>query len=353
MWYNSPTMSLGEILHSLQEQRGGVETFVLIDGIGPRAVINARRALKDKTGDEIDVILHSPGGSPDDAYRLIRSFREHYQRVNVIVPFWAKSAATLFALGATRIVMQEYGELGPIDAQIRKDDEEKPGEEWESALNIQASLLKIEELSNRNFVDLFTNLQHNSDINIGRKQLAEMLLSYNSELYALLLQRVEVYEMGRMERYLSIGKMYANRIIKQYGSTDPVDAAKIEEFLDFITYECPDHGYVLDYSVLKDFLPNVIRSSESPYGEDYDKILEELSYILMNDTEGIAFVGFVSEIPKATPTKKTKKPQAAKIEEKEQPQDDTSRDKHNEPQDQRPGSEPKEDNRTQKPKSSK
>lgn len=350
MWYDNFTMNLGELLHSLQDNRGGVETFVLIDGIGPRAVINVRRALKDKTGDEIDVILHSPGGSPDDAYRLIRSFREHYQQVNVIVPFWAKSAATLFALGATRIVMQEYGELGPIDAQIRKDDEEKPGEEWESALNIQASLLKIEELSNRNFVDLFTNLQHNSDINIGRKQLAEMLLSYNSELYAPLLQRVEVYEMGRMERYLSIGKMYANRIIKQYASTDPVDAAKIEEFLDFITYECPDHGYVLDYSVLKDFLPNVIRSSESPYGEDYDKLLEGLSYALMNDTEGITCVGFVSKILNAAPAKK---PQAAKIQEKEQPQDDTSEDNHTKPQNQRPGSEPKEDNRTQKPKNNK
>lgn len=324
-------MNIGEILHGLQNQRNGIETFLLLDGIGPRAVINTRKALKGKYGEEIDVILHSGGGSPDDAYRLIRAFREHYSIVNVIIPFWAKSAATLFTLGANRIVMQEYGELGPIDAQIRKDDEEKPKEEWESALNVQASLLKIEELSNRNFVDLFTNLQLNSEINIGRKQLAEMLLTYNSNLYAPLLQRVEVYEMGRMERYLSIGKMYANRIIKQYGVIDPADMNKVDEFLDFITYECPDHGYVLDYGILKNYLPNVTRSTESPYNEEYDKLLDELSYILMNDIEGISFTGFVSEIPTSGEKKETKKqtknkPKADKTKGEEQADDNTSND---------------------------
>lgn len=290
-------MSIYEVLMSLQSERNGIDTFALIDGIGPRAVINTRKALCDKSGDEIDVILHSVGGSPDDAYRLIRSFREHYKIVNVIIPFWAKSAATLFALGATRIVMQEYGELGPIDAQIRKDDEDKPGEEWESALNIQASLLKIEELSNSNFVNLFTNLQNNSEINIGRKQLAEMLLSYNSNLYAPLLQRVEVYEMGRMDRYLNIGKMYAKRIINQYGIGTDSEPNKIEEFLDFITYECPDHGYVIDYSMLHGFLTNVIRSSDDPFGKKYDSLLEELSFMLMTSTPDLVYVGFVNNIP--------------------------------------------------------
>ncbi|HMR73185.1 MAG TPA: hypothetical protein PKD68_04225 [Candidatus Saccharibacteria bacterium] len=244
----------------------------------------------------MDIILHSGGGSPGDAYRLIRTFREHYKIVNVVVPFWAKSAATLFTFGATKIVMQEYGELGPIDAQIRKDDEEKPREEWESALNIQSSLLKIEELSNRNFVDLFINLQHNPDINIGRKQLAEMLLSYNSNLYAPLLQRVEVYEMGRMERYLSIGKMYARRIITQYGEISGIDPEKAEELLDFLTYECPDHGYIVDYSLLSKYLPNVIRSSCEPFGAEYDKVLEELSLLLMVGGGDITMVDFVNNI---------------------------------------------------------
>lgn len=285
-----------KIVQELQRLRPDADVFMLNEGIGPRAVIGTRTALQGKYGNEIDIVLHSGGGSPDDAYRLIRAFREHYKIVNVIVPFWAKSAATLFAFGASRIVMQEYGELGPIDAQIRKDDEEKPGEEWESALNIQSSLLKIEELANRNFVDLFTSLQNNPNINIGRKQLAEMLLKYNSNLYAPLFQRVEVYEMGRMERYLSLGKMYAKRIIVQYGQESGIEIDKAEELLDFLTYDCPDHGYIVDYALLSNYLPNVIRSSDEPFGPEFSDNLEELSILLMVRGSDISEVGFVNDL---------------------------------------------------------
>ena len=345
-------MELIDILKNLQSSRGSIETFLLLDGIGPRAVINTRAALKGKYDDEIDVIINSGGGSPNDAYRLIRSFREHYGIVNVIVPFWAKSAATLFTLGATRIVMQEYGELGPIDAQIRKDDAEKPREEWESALNVQASLLKIEELSNNNFVELFRNLQLNSDINIGRKQLAEMLLAYNSNLYAPLLQRVEVYEMGRMERYLSIGKMYAKRIIRQYGSIDPDENTKVDEFLDFITYDCPDHGYVIDYSVLSNYLPNVIRSHEEPFGEDYDKSLEELSSMLMSDSSEVVYTGFVNTLISAAEDnkqRKTKKQKKAGDNDEEQSNDNIGNTKPADIEDKRPSRKSKQDSSTSQP----
>jgi mlr4682 protein len=319
-------MELIETLKNLQLSRGDIKTFLLFDGIGPRAVINTRAALEEKEGDEIDVIISSGGGSPDDAYRLIRSFREHYKTVNVIVPFWAKSAATLFTLGASRIVMHEYGELGPIDAQIRKDDAEKPREEWESALNIQASLLKIEELSNNNFVELFRNLQSDPDVSIGRKQLAEMLLVYNSNLYAPLLQRVEVYEMGRMERYLSIGKMYARRIIKQYGDTNS-DESKIAEFLDFITYDCPDHGYVIDFSVLKNYLSNVIRSNEEPFSKEYDVWLGKLSSLLMEANSEVLYTGFVDKLlgtVLGSEQNKTKKQKDISSNDEEQSSDDTS-----------------------------
>ena len=39
-------------------------------------------------------------------------------RVRVIVPDYAKSAGTLMALGADRIIMSETSELGPIDPQV-------------------------------------------------------------------------------------------------------------------------------------------------------------------------------------------------------------------------------------------
>jgi hypothetical protein len=277
------------LILDLQKLRGGVKTFVLMDDISGRSLLRTRLALDDVSGEEIDIILHSPGGQPADAYRLIRSFKEKYNTVNIIVPLWAKSAATLFAFGASRLVMHEYGELGPIDAQIRKDDEDKPSEAWESALNVQSSLAQIEDRSSQNFVNLLLNLQRNPDVNIGRSKLAEMLLKYNSGLYAPLLDKIDTYEMGRMARYLDIGKMYAKRILNQYGQVEP---EQLIQLLDFLVYDCPDHGYVVDYAVLKNYLPNVIKSTEKPFGTEYDKKMTTLSEYLMAQQDEI-MVGFI------------------------------------------------------------
>ena len=45
-------MELIKILKSLQSSRDGIETFLLFDGIGRRAVISTRAALEGREGDE-------------------------------------------------------------------------------------------------------------------------------------------------------------------------------------------------------------------------------------------------------------------------------------------------------------
>jgi hypothetical protein len=67
---------------------------------------------------DLDVILESSGGDLDFAIKLYKMLRAHCQRLTVIVPFWAKSAASLVALSADQILLTPYGELGPIDAQV-------------------------------------------------------------------------------------------------------------------------------------------------------------------------------------------------------------------------------------------
>lgn len=102
------------------ETRRNVPNYVIFSGIEPRTLLRTRQVLKDVPhSEEVDIILHSGGGDPGDAYRLIRTFRERYTTVNIIVPFWAKSEATLLAFGGSRIVLHEFGELGPLNAQIR------------------------------------------------------------------------------------------------------------------------------------------------------------------------------------------------------------------------------------------
>lgn len=69
-------------------------------------------------GADVDLLLHSPGGDIDAAEKLIGLVRRRARRVRVIVPDFAKSAATLIALGADEILMSDTSELGAIDPQI-------------------------------------------------------------------------------------------------------------------------------------------------------------------------------------------------------------------------------------------
>lgn len=68
----------------------------------------------------LDLMLHTSGGSGDVAEKVVAMCRHHCSgQFRVIVPNMAKSAGTLIALGADQIVMGYCSELGPIDPQIR------------------------------------------------------------------------------------------------------------------------------------------------------------------------------------------------------------------------------------------
>ncbi len=76
-------------------------------------------------GEPVDLMLHTPGGDVDAAEKLISLVRNKVGengQLRVIVPDFAKSAGTLMALGADKIVMSDSSELGPIDPQVSLKD---------------------------------------------------------------------------------------------------------------------------------------------------------------------------------------------------------------------------------------
>ena len=98
--------------------------------------------------DILDLFLFSRGGHAESAFNISRWCRHHSQRFNVIVPSYAKSAATLLCLGADTLLMGPASELGPIDPQIRIPDPNEHGKyQWVSALSIKEALKVIEELT--------------------------------------------------------------------------------------------------------------------------------------------------------------------------------------------------------------
>src|SRR5258708_7388678 len=72
-------------------------------------------------GSALDLILHSPGGSPEAADAMVSYLREKFSDIRVIVPYAAMSAATMIACASNRLVMGRHSFLGPIDPQMVLD----------------------------------------------------------------------------------------------------------------------------------------------------------------------------------------------------------------------------------------
>lgn len=70
-------------------------------------------------GDNLDILIHSPGGSPEAAEGIVTLLRSRFKSIRFIVPHMAKSAATMICCAGDEILMDERSELGPIDPQMK------------------------------------------------------------------------------------------------------------------------------------------------------------------------------------------------------------------------------------------
>lgn len=68
--------------------------------------------------ENLDLILHTPGGSLEATKEIINYLRAIYQHIRVIVPVKAMSGGTMIACSSDEILMGPYSHLGPTDPQI-------------------------------------------------------------------------------------------------------------------------------------------------------------------------------------------------------------------------------------------
>jgi len=95
----------------------GVDDFI-------RESIEFRCGARQSRKKKLAVILETSGGYIEVAQRIVQVFRTHYREVDFIVPNYAMSAGTVLALSGDAIFMDYYSILGPIDPQIRRQDDQ-------------------------------------------------------------------------------------------------------------------------------------------------------------------------------------------------------------------------------------
>lgn len=98
----------------LSQFSGGANAILLDDLDGFTDLIS--RVSADVK--EVDIIIHSGGGSADATERIVSILRNRFEKVHFLVPHSAYSAATMLALSGDSIVLHPSATLGPIDPQL-------------------------------------------------------------------------------------------------------------------------------------------------------------------------------------------------------------------------------------------
>lgn len=114
--------------------------------------------LSNLKSEDIDIILETPGGLAEVVEDLVKLVRKKHRDIGIIVPGTAKSAGTIFAMGADEILMGDLSALGPIDAQIVSNGKRFSADAFLEGLNKikqEASSKKALELA---YIPMLQNL---------------------------------------------------------------------------------------------------------------------------------------------------------------------------------------------------
>ncbi len=176
----------------------------------------------------IDLFILSPGGFSDPAFKIARLCQDYTQdggRFSVLIPYYAKSAATILALGADEIIMGPSSELGPIDPQIQIMD--KDGRKKMVPLLALRDALKF----------IKDELKENPSL---------------TGMYWPQMESIDVMSLGHYNREIESAKQYAiqllqTRMFKEEASKAESTAEKLVDFYK-------NHRYVIDRKEAKEKL---------------------------------------------------------------------------------------------------
>jgi len=177
-------------------------------------ILNALKPTKN-----LDLMILTPGGSSAAAFKISRMCQDYTEKTQgkfcVIVPYYAKSAGTILALGADSIIMGPPSELGPIDPQHL---DQQHGQGYVPLLALRDALSYIES-------------RVSTDPNLAA-------------MYWPLVKEAGIRSIGYYDREVESSKQYAKILLENRMMRDHPERA-IEISTKLVDYY-KNHGHVID-----------------------------------------------------------------------------------------------------------
>jgi hypothetical protein len=217
------------------------------------------KSNREEKIDVINVILDSTGGPLDSAYRTALYLARYARNLRVYVPRRAKSASTLIAVGANKIIMSPFSELGPLDTQIR--DPRNPTD-YISALDCYQSVDYVREFG---FSTLSQALKQLAAVTQGKLLLSDSLNA--SAQFAIgsitpMLSQTRSLDFGAWGRSLKMGERYAQILIARAAE---MELGRAEKIASRLVYGYTHHMFPIDITEAGDMGLNPEPMTEDVY----------------------------------------------------------------------------------------
>ncbi len=246
--------------------------------------------LKGRSLADMDLIVNSRGGYPDQAYQIVRVLKRHAKRLTCFVPRFAKSAATVICLGADEIVFGELGELGPVDMQTL---ESVGGDvSFRSALNHAKAVDMVQRYALTAFDTAVRVITQRSGLTV--KEAVSLAAEVSSGFAGPLFSQISPYKLGESSQLLKVSVEYCRRVLVRYHGFTEKDAREAAEAL---TMAYPHHGFVIDAHELKGILPQDDCQVAVRDATDDEQVA--LSLLAAIEPDSAAHSGFVGGMPPA------------------------------------------------------
>jgi len=186
--------------------------------------------------ENVFLVLVTPGGDPDAAYKIGRSLQARYKRIAVFIPGWCKSAGTLIAIAANELYVGDHGELGPLDIQLAKADEIL---EMGSGLAVDAAMKTLEATASKMFLNILLSIRRDTQGMITTRTASDIASTMVSRLLEPIYRQIDPMKIGENSRAMNITRNYGSRLAETSGSLRT-------RSLDYLVAAYPDHGFVID-----------------------------------------------------------------------------------------------------------
>jgi hypothetical protein len=198
---------------------------------------------------EIDVWLESPGGDAHVAYKLFLEMRSRARIFRVVIPDYAKSAATLFAIGADELWMAPAAELGPLDAQLEHPDREGV---TVSALDVANALGFLTETAIKYLV--VGGGQVLKSTGLPRVDVLEQFAKFAAAFFQPIIAKLDPHLIHQAANELGVAQRYAANMLRlrRIGNGDRDDVHP-RQLAQCLVEHYPSHAFVISREAIAKF----------------------------------------------------------------------------------------------------